>query len=383
MTMAGHAGKDVAAALSRWQVAAATVREQMYQAPTARERERWHAVWLALQGWSAAQVAAALGRDPHTVGQWLAAFRRGGPAGLTFRHTGGPAPALTSAQQAALKAAVQRPPREAGMDVASWHWKVVRRFVRERFGVLLGRSSCRAYLHRLGFVVKRPKKRLLKAKQATRTAFVAAYAALRREAKTSGAKIFFVDEAHFYADGDLRRMWVLKGTPALVDSTSPRYGEKASYYSAICLETGEVEVMPLEGTSSAATSAAFLQHLRARQDGPLVVIWDNASVHGGAPLRDFLRTPTLRLRVIRLPAYSPDFNADEHIWGWMREEVTANTCFGTAAKVRAQVDRFFTRLAALRDEVMQRCRTELQTQADAVDALLATASHSEAVRKAA
>ena len=58
MTMAGHAGKDVAAALSRWQVAAATVREQMYQAPTARERERWHAVWLALQGWSAAQVAA-------------------------------------------------------------------------------------------------------------------------------------------------------------------------------------------------------------------------------------------------------------------------------------------------------------------------------------
>ena len=27
----------------------------------------------------------------------------------------------------------------------------------------------------------------------------------------------------------------------MVDSSGPRYGEKASYYSAVCLETGEVE----------------------------------------------------------------------------------------------------------------------------------------------
>jgi hypothetical protein len=40
-------------------------------------------------------------------------------------------------------------------------------------------------------------------------------------AEQTGAKIFFVDEAHFRADGDLRGLWVCKGTPALVDSTSP------------------------------------------------------------------------------------------------------------------------------------------------------------------
>ena len=43
------------------------------------------------------------------------------------------------------------------------------------------------------------------------------------------------------------------GEPALVDSTSPRWGEKASYYSAVCLETGEVELMELEGNSNAET----------------------------------------------------------------------------------------------------------------------------------
>src|SRR5207248_11788548 len=112
---------------------------------------------------------------------------------------------------------------------------------------------------------------LLKANEAKRAAFVALYAALRREAQTSGAKHFFVDGAHFYADVDLHGKWVLKGTPALVDSTSPRYGEKASYYSAVCLETGEVEALPLEGNSSAETSVTFLKHLRARHTTELII----------------------------------------------------------------------------------------------------------------
>lgn len=278
---------------------------------------------------------------------------------------------------------MQRPPREAGIEQAAWHWKVVRRFVRERFGIALTRSSCHNYLHRLGFVRKRPKKHLLKADAATRAAFVEEYATLRGEAQTSGAKHFFADEAHFYADVDLHGTWVLKGTPALVDSTSPRYGEKASYYSAVCLETGEVEAMPLEGTSSAATSVAFLQQLRAHHPEALVVFWDNAPAHGGAPLREYLATPDLRLRLVRLPAYSPDFNADEHLWAWVREEVTANTCFGTAATVRAHVDPFFAGLAERAAEVTQRCRTALQSRADAVDAERAATTGAHPVQHAA
>ena len=65
------------------------MRERLYRAPTPRERERWHALWLATQGWSAAQVTEALGRDAHTVGDWLVAFRQEGPAALAFAHTGG------------------------------------------------------------------------------------------------------------------------------------------------------------------------------------------------------------------------------------------------------------------------------------------------------
>ncbi len=259
--------------------------------------------------------------------------------------------------------AVQVAPREVGIALADWNWKVVRQFIEARCGIRLSRSTCLRYLHRLGFVLKRPKKRLLKADAAKRAAFVEAYAALLGEARVTGAKILFVDEAHFRADADLRGKWVLKGEPALVDSTSPRWGEKASYYSAICLETGEVESMELAGNSTAETSATFLKQLRAKHAEPLIVIWDNGPAHGGGAIRDYLATPDLRLRLVRLPAYSPDFNPDEAIWAWAREEVTANTCLGTKAQVQERMGQFFAGLTGRTAEVKTRCRTKLQALA--------------------
>ena len=265
-----------------------------------------------------------------------------------------------------MRAAVQELPAEAGIGLANWNWRVVHQFIRERFGLSLSRSSCLNWLHRLGFAFKWPKKRLLKADESRREAFVAEYAALREEAQATCARIFFADEAHFRADAELRGKWVLRGEPAPVDSTSPSYGEKASYYSAVCLETGEVEWMELEGNSNSGTSAAFLRQLRQRHAGRLNVIWDNAPAHRGDAVREYLLTPELDLRLMNLPGYSPDFNADEAIWGWAREEATGNLCLGNKAKVQERVGSFLDGLASRKDEVRCRCRTILQSRADSL-----------------
>ncbi len=227
----------------------------------------------------------------------------------------------------------------------------------------LSPRSCLRYLHRLGFVWKRPKRLLLKADAAKRTAFVQVYRALLADATARGARIFFADEAHFRADGDLRGLWVRRGTAALVPSTSPGRGAKASYYGAVCLETGEVCAVQLEGTSTAKTSVAFLRALREEFPGELIVIWDNGPAHRGPALREYLQTPDLHLRLIALPAYSPDYNPAEELWKWIREDVTANTCFGTVAKVAAAVWDFLLGLNDRLDDVQQRCRNELQTAA--------------------
>ena len=80
--------------------------------------------------------------------------------------------------------------------------------------------------------------------------------------------------------------------------------------------------MELDGNSNSGTSVAFLTQLRGKHPGPLRVIWDNAPAHRGEAMREYLRTPGLALRLVNLPGYSPDFNADEAVWGWVMLQET-------------------------------------------------------------
>ena len=136
-----------------------------------------------------------------------------------------------------------------------------------------------------------------------------------------------------------------------MDSSNPSHGEKASYYYAVCLETGEVEWMELEGNSNGKSSVAVLEQLRERHGGWLNVIWDNAPAQRGAAMRSYLETLGLNQRLVNLPGYSPDFNPDEAVWGWVRQEATGNQCLETKPLVQQRVNHFLAGLAGRKDEV--------------------------------
>ena len=211
--------REIGRFLEQWQLGVKDLRRRMIRSPTPQERERWCALLLLAQGWTGSAVAEALERDPHTIGRWAAAFGDVGPAALIFEQSrGSPRPRQGAARE--LRAAVQGLPAKSGIELANWNWKVVHRFVWGRWGVSLSSYCCLNYLHRLGFVLKSPKKRLVKADDQKRESFLAECAARWDEAGRSGARIFFADRAHFRTDAELRGKWMLKGEPALVDSTS-------------------------------------------------------------------------------------------------------------------------------------------------------------------
>ena len=135
---------DMLVILARWQLDVKAVRERLYGAPTPRECERRHAIWLLVRSSSAAQVVEALERDAHTIGAWAEDLRQQGPAGLVFKQSGSvpPPAALDPAQQAELKAAVEVASVASDISLANWNWKVVRQFSQERSGRVLSRISC-------------------------------------------------------------------------------------------------------------------------------------------------------------------------------------------------------------------------------------------------
>ena len=131
---------------------------------------------LLAQGLTAA--VEALERDSHAVGRWASSLWEGRITALIFEQTGGSP--LGQTQQKQLTGSVQQPPATSGIELVSWHWKVIRQFVSERFGVSLSCSNCLNWLHRQWFAFKRPRKCLLQAEEVKRESFVVEYAALRQ-----------------------------------------------------------------------------------------------------------------------------------------------------------------------------------------------------------
>lgn len=69
---------------------------------------------------------------------------------------------------------------------------------------------------------------------------------------------------------------------------------------------------------------AFLEVLLRHLPGPLLVIWDGAPIHRSALVRDFVATTAGRLVVERLPAYAPELNPVEYLWGHLKEHELGN-----------------------------------------------------------
>ena len=59
--------------LEQWQINGKDLRHRMILSRTPWERERWYAMLLLAQWWT----AAALERDPRTMGRWVATFEKG------------------------------------------------------------------------------------------------------------------------------------------------------------------------------------------------------------------------------------------------------------------------------------------------------------------
>ena len=149
--------REIDRSLEQWEMGVKDMQRRVILAPTPRERERWYAILLLAQGWTAAAILAGsacqnavasalsrrslaemLERDPHTIGRWASAFGEGGPRALIFEQTGGSPPRrfpsryrlgrrLERAQQEELKEAVLCNCQLGFIKSLGWQWDKTRR----------------------------------------------------------------------------------------------------------------------------------------------------------------------------------------------------------------------------------------------------------------
>jgi transposase len=70
----------------------------------------------------------------------------------------------------------------------------------------------------------------------------------------------------------------------------------------------------------------LLEHPRRHLRGPMVIVWDGLPAHRRALVQDFIASQKGRVVVEYLPAYAPELNAVEHIWGYWKQHELPNAC---------------------------------------------------------
>jgi transposase len=68
----------------------------------------------------------------------------------------------------------------------------------------------------------------------------------------------------------------------------------------------------------------FLEHLQRHVPGKLLIIWDGAPIHRSRLVKDYLATTRERVILERLPAYAPELNPVEYMWGHLKNHEIAN-----------------------------------------------------------
>lgn len=136
-----------------------------------------------------------------------------------------------------------------------------------------------------------------------------------------------IDETGLFLNPLVRRTWAKIGQTPTFDGWG-RHRDKVSVIGAVSVSPtagrcGFYFATDPGGYYTPEKVAAFLRDLLRHLRGKVIVVWDGGPNHKGPAIRKLLAR-TKRLRLERLPAYSPDLNPVETVWSWLKYGRLAN-----------------------------------------------------------
>lgn len=295
--------------------------ESVYaSAACAKDRQKAQALLLATEGiYSYQRLGEIVMRSRATVINWFNAYFSGGLDALLgdAARPGRPSEMKSERIAEALKKGL-----EEGAWVVSGQ---VRKWLRDEYGIERSGSTVRYWLGKLGGARKVPRPVHAKKEEAQAEDFKAhLYEKLSALGVPRGVRmrVWAADEARYGLHDRLRRCWSLRGRRT-VKRMQMDY-EWGYAFGAVDVISGESEFLLLPSVSL-GLSLMFLRQIAEREpDTTHVVIWDNAGFHQ-RPGDEALPT---NIRLLPLPAYSPELNPVERLWEFVRDRV-ANKVHGT------------------------------------------------------
>ena len=176
----------------------------------------------------------------------------------------------------------------------------------------------------------------------------------KKNARRRHAWVVFEDESGLSLLPSVRRTWAPRGkTPVL---THPFNWKRVSVAAALAYSPDGARARLLfhlrEGSYNDEALIEFLRRLRRHPLGDKVtLLWDGLPSHRSRAMSAFIASQRRWLVVERLPAYAPDLNPVEWLWGNLKGTELANLCAETLDGTIQAATAGVRRIRRRRDEV--------------------------------
>lgn len=304
-----------------------------------KEAYKINAVILLGTGWSLKEVANALLLDDETVRNYAHLYNQGGLTALLKINYHGGHCKLSQEQLSELEDELDQTIHQTTQSVIQ--------FVEQRYSEHYSISGMTSLLRSLGFVYKKPKLIPRVPDEEIQERFIEEYYEFMRT-KPKNVALFFADATHPEHNATAGFGWIRKGCDKNLIRQAK--GKRVNLQGAINIETLDTVVIEADKIDSQSTIDLFKSLESLFPLAALIyVVLDNAGYHGSAEVKNYLSNS--RIRLVPLPARSPNLNLIERLWKLLKKKVVYNKCYEKYKDFRDACVNFFLNLKTYEGEL--------------------------------
>lgn len=298
-----------------------------------READRIKAIYLLSLGKTRQEIAEVLMLDEDTIDNYKNRYESGGVETLLKDNYQGSSPMLSDTEMLELTKHLET---TTYLTVES-----IVVFVKNTYKIEYSISGMRQLLHRLGFVYKKAKSVPGKANAELQRAYIEM---LEKVLGNKGK-----NDPHYYLDGvhpqhntQLAYGWIKKGEEKIIKANSGR--QRININGALNVDNLDVVIREDDTINTQSTLKLFEtieeKHPKAET---IFITLDNAKYYKNSLIQGYLEASKIKL--LFLPAYSPNLNLIERLWKFMRKTVLYNKHYAKFAEFKFAIMDFFKNIA--------------------------------------
>ncbi|RYZ43804.1 MAG: IS630 family transposase [Sphingobacteriales bacterium] len=146
----------------------------------------------------------------------------------------------------------------------------------------------------------------------------------------------YADEASVSVVPALTHTYAPRGkTPVITTSTEINL---RLYMASAISASGKIRYLIRNQPFDSKAVIEFLEYLRVSFRRKLLIIWDGASIHDSREVKAYLDSKKNReFYLVMQPHYSPELNADEQVWNYLKGYQLKNTCHPTVKQLKEKI----------------------------------------------